>query len=227
MDPKIEKRVKALRKKIEKRLEKFFKAEIKKAGETDPVLKEAVSIIAEFTLRGGKRIRSILMHCGYLCSRKKESPAVLDVAICLELIHSFLLIHDDIIDNDLVRRGGPTVHEAYAKMFKELKYQTQYGKNKQKKLKDKKRNLDKINPDELGRSVAIICGDVAFALANKIICESQFKETIKIKALMHLQKAVLKTTAGEMLDIMGEVKKPLKDQRYFNHVSLKNRGIHY
>ena len=44
-----------------------------------------------------------------------KGDAVLDASVGMELLHGYLLIHDDFMDRDEVRRGGPTVHAALAK----------------------------------------------------------------------------------------------------------------
>jgi len=41
-----------------------------------------------------------------------KRDAALDASIGVELLHAYLLIHDDFMDQDDVRRGGPTLHRA-------------------------------------------------------------------------------------------------------------------
>lgn len=61
---------------------------------------------------GGKRIRPLLSLA--ICEDFKIllNDHVLNIATCIELIHSYSLVHDDLpgMDNDLIRRGKPTVH---------------------------------------------------------------------------------------------------------------------
>ncbi|MEI8134348.1 MAG: polyprenyl synthetase family protein [bacterium] len=59
---------------------------------------------------GGKRIRPLLT---YLSSISDESANWLAAACAVELLHSFTLIHDDIMDNADTRRGRQTVHIKY------------------------------------------------------------------------------------------------------------------
>jgi farnesyl diphosphate synthase len=65
-------------------------------------------------LGGGKRVRALLVHAaGHLSSAPQ---AQLDRAACaVELIHAYSLVHDDMpcMDNDVLRRGKPTVHVEY------------------------------------------------------------------------------------------------------------------
>src|SRR5579859_6312263 len=66
------------------------------------------------TLGGGKRLRALLCHAaGELVD---ADPVILDGAACaIEMIHAYSLVHDDLpaMDNDLLRRGQPTVHVRY------------------------------------------------------------------------------------------------------------------
>jgi len=58
---------------------------------------------------GGKRVRPLLV---VLAARSlgRDAESVLDVAVAVELLHNFTLVHDDIMDRDEVRRGHPTIH---------------------------------------------------------------------------------------------------------------------
>lgn len=61
---------------------------------------------------GGKRIRPILLilSCSAVGGRPKDC---LDAALAIELLHTFTLVHDDIMDHDDMRRGRPTVHKQW------------------------------------------------------------------------------------------------------------------
>lgn len=65
-------------------------------------------------LGGGKRVRPMLVYAaGVACGAVASTDAVLDsAAAAVELIHGYSLVHDDMpcMDNDVLRRGQPTVH---------------------------------------------------------------------------------------------------------------------
>lgn len=74
--------------------------------------KELYEPIKYFLSLGGKRIRPILcLMSAELFGAEKTS--VLKAALAIEVFHNFTLVHDDIMDNALVRRGKPTVHEKW------------------------------------------------------------------------------------------------------------------
>jgi len=61
---------------------------------------------------GGKLLRPILaLLCGQAVGGTVE--AALPAAVALELVHNFSLVHDDIMDNDELRRGRETVHKKW------------------------------------------------------------------------------------------------------------------
>ncbi len=58
---------------------------------------------------GGKRLRPAMLILAAE-SVNGDIKKVLPAAFSIELVHNFTLIHDDIIDQDTLRRGAPTVH---------------------------------------------------------------------------------------------------------------------
>ncbi len=64
-------------------------------------------------LDGGKRLRPLLvLATAEAVGQATQSAAALNAACALELIHAYSLVHDDMpcMDNDVLRRGKPTVH---------------------------------------------------------------------------------------------------------------------
>ncbi|MFS8095968.1 polyprenyl synthetase family protein [Lentzea alba] len=62
----------------------------------------------------GKRIRPLFARAGWHTVRDDPDPRLLDLAVGLELFHSYVLIHDDVIDRSDVRRDRPTLHRLIA-----------------------------------------------------------------------------------------------------------------
>ena len=61
---------------------------------------------------GGKRLRATLPWLVAKAVGDSHS-GLLDVGAAIEIIHNFTLVHDDIMDDDDIRRGRPAVHIAY------------------------------------------------------------------------------------------------------------------
>jgi len=70
----------------------------------------AADAVRSLVLRGGKRMRAVLLAAAYeACSGDKGAAAVGQVGVALELLQAYLLVHDDWMDGDELRRGGPSV----------------------------------------------------------------------------------------------------------------------
>ena len=95
----------------EARLRAFLDAK-KRQFESLPVgMGDAEALLRDYLLRGGKRLRGALVMLGHEAAGGPRHGA-LDASIGVELLHAYLLIHDDFMDQDEVRRGGPTLHRA-------------------------------------------------------------------------------------------------------------------
>lgn len=174
--------LKNFKKRFEPFLERYFDEKLKQAGEVDMIAEEAVEMIKDYTLAGGKRIRPAVMHFAYLAAGGKDNEKIIKASMSMELLHSFLLIHDDIIDKDASRHGVATIHERYKKI-------------------GKKYNLAK-DSEHFGNSMAIISGDMVASMACDILFNSDFPAETIVRALDKLQKIVFVTIPGEMIDVI-------------------------
>ena len=66
----------------------------------------------QYPYAGGKRMRPaiVLAACGAVGGDKSKA---MPLAVAIEYIHNFTLIHDDVMDGDDMRRGMKTIHVAY------------------------------------------------------------------------------------------------------------------
>ena len=80
-------------------------------------LESDVSLVSKMTdyhlKTGGKRLRALLtLGSAKLCGYNKGARDI-NLAACVELIHSATLMHDDVIDNGSVRRGKKTLNKVW------------------------------------------------------------------------------------------------------------------
>lgn len=70
--------------------------------------------VAHALLGGGKRVRPALCLLGCAAAGGSDAEAM-PAAVAVEMIHAYSLVHDDLpcMDDDLLRRGKPTVHAAF------------------------------------------------------------------------------------------------------------------
>ncbi|HEX2240032.1 MAG TPA: polyprenyl synthetase family protein [Actinomycetota bacterium] len=73
-----------------------------------PDAKELIEEIRRALAAGGKRLRPALCYWGYRAAGGEPNEPILRAAASLELLHTFAVVHDDIMDAGLERRGQPT-----------------------------------------------------------------------------------------------------------------------
>lgn len=169
---------------IDRRLCQQFDAIIAEAKKEDELITSALEQTKKIALAGGKRIRGALLQNIYFGVGGKEKKKILEVAVAIEFLHLFFLIHDDIIDCGILRHGEETINEFFSK-----------------------KNIKKIGASKAGHfgdSLAIIIGDLFFAKANELILKAGFGEKETIKALTCLQNVASATIIGQAQDISIE-----------------------
>ncbi len=92
----------------------MFEQSLKNAiGEGDSVIDEGMRYAA---LDGGKRVRPLCVYLGARATGKDaEADEVVCLAVAVELVHNYSLVHDDLpaMDNDDYRRGKLSVHKKF------------------------------------------------------------------------------------------------------------------
>lgn len=129
----------------------------------------------------GKLIRGVLVNLGYKII-KEESDYSYPLALAFEVFQTSILVHDDIIDNDDLRRGKTTIH-AY-------NYDKYYKLTKSSKSK------------ELSNNLAICIGDLGFYKANYIISNNYKNDSNLGNILDYYNEVVINTIRGEILDVV-------------------------
>ena len=147
-----------------------------------PALGALYDDLKDFVLRPGKRLRPTLFLLAerVFAPDDSEKRDLLPAAVSLELLHAFILIHDDIIDRSETRRGLPTLHRAI--------------EGRLPPFTDRHR---------AGSNLALVLGDVLFALAQKSLLESPLAPPAVIARLgTLLLGCMVETGFGEAADIL-------------------------
>lgn len=76
-----------------------------------------IRITGEVALAGGKRLRPYMSMLMYEAYSENSGEAILPVAAAQEVMHTAMLVHDDIMDGDLVRHGEPNVTARVMKRY--------------------------------------------------------------------------------------------------------------
>jgi geranylgeranyl diphosphate synthase, type I len=177
---------------IDVRLQALLKAEVAQAARYGKETRALVESVESLCARGGKRLRPALAHVGALAVNPDAKPALTrECGLSLELLQAYFLIHDDWMDQDDERRGGPTAHIQLAKAFRS---------------------------QELGDRAAILAGDYAIALAQQLLSKAKIPAASRSAALSVFAHMQLQAVLGQQRDIMGasdpEVTYELKTASY-------------
>lgn len=152
---------------------------------------DGLNRLADFCTKG-KMIRGGLVYLGYSLGSKKPTADVLACAAVMELLQSALLIHDDIMDHDYLRRGQPTIFAQYEAMAQK------------EKLNDYK---------NLGSALGICLGDIAFFLAYELLAKLQCSAETREKIINLISKEMQYVGLAQMQDIyFSQTKKTIKEK---------------
>jgi len=163
---------------IEKGLRDYFLRVRKEAGDYHPLIAKVYSDLEEFICRRGKRLASVSALLTYDGYTGRVDEQILNVCIGLEIYRHCILIHDDLVDMDDLRRGGRTMHKILM---------TDYD-------------------SRFGESSAMFLGNIAFSLALQQISSSGFPEDKIAKSLLLLSKGYEEVNESQILDLLFEYK---------------------
>ncbi len=113
-----------------------------------PGAAELVDEVARLVASGGKRLRPALVLLTYRACGGKEESAAMRLALATELLHTYLLVHDDIMDHAPTRRALPTAHAELAERHRRRGWAG--------------------DAEDFGRSAAILVGDLAHTWAVEL-----------------------------------------------------------
>lgn len=186
------------KKRADKFLQGYLDDRIQTLVKADTIIgRELGEAVKDFILSGGKRMRAAFVNYGYRAVGGSDDKKINFASASIEILHSFFLIHDDVIDKSDLRRGKPTVHKIYQMLYED--------KGLLKELNANERN-------HFASSAAIMTGDVCCALAYEALFESGFDAQKTIDALKMMQKTVLLTGIGEMIDIITPLNKTATEE---------------
>lgn len=141
-----------------------------------------------------------------MLSGGKKFSKILKITPSIELMHSYLLIHDDIQDVANLRRGSKTVHTIYKEVAQEITGSYEGTKH-------------------FGESIGINSGNTLNHLGTIVLLNSSFPNDRKISALQTLNRRIMDVVYGQTLDIFGEIMEDV-DERYVKQVQHLKTGVY-
>lgn len=144
------------------------------AGRGAPVL-QPLDAARALCSRGGKRLRAALVAVGHRLGG--GDGRVLAACCAVELLQAYFLIHDDWMDGDRLRRGGPAVHAALEGQFGSV---------------------------HLAAAGAVLAGDYTLALATRVLARVEAPEGRWPRVVGRFAQMQLDAVVGQQLDVLGD-----------------------
>ncbi len=151
---------------------------------------------AQTMSESGKRVRPYLCYLSYISNGGFSFDEIIDICIALELVHTFALFHDDVMDESSLRRGETTIHHQYKHLTKTPA------------------------TDRSGESMAILVGDMYFTWAfEKAYSQKELCQDARVKKIFHtLLEEVIH---GQIIDIVVSDSEQVSTQKLREKNRLK------
>ncbi len=111
---------------------------------------------------------------------------VLPALGALELLHTFALVHDDVMDNSATRRGSPTAHQIFAAQH------VSAGRTG--------------DAAQFGSASAILVGDLCMVLADQLLARAPLPPATLFAVRRGYDRMRIEAVAGQYLDVLGETR---------------------
>lgn len=171
-----------IRRAVDTRLQSRLEEQLGRAGAVHPDAEALVQSILDLSKRGGKRLRPALTWIGAKAAYEGfPLEDVVDAGIALELLQAYFLIHDDWMDGDAERRGGPTAHIALGQRY---------------------------GSQALGDRSAILAGDYAIALSQECLAHVPLSGRAITRAFRVFAEMQMAAVLGQQLDVVGHPDRP-------------------
>jgi geranylgeranyl diphosphate synthase type I len=152
--------------------------EIERWRSIDPDLGAPLVALRELVLAGGKRLRPAFCHWAYVgAGGAAHSDAAVDAGAALELLHTFALVHDDVMDGSDRRRGMASIHTRF--------------------IAEHEARGWRAEARRFGEGAAILVGDLAFVYADMLFGEAR-PDARRIFDELRIELCV-----GQYLDLVG------------------------
>jgi geranylgeranyl pyrophosphate synthase len=145
-----------------------------------PFISEVKSTLEEFVMRHGRRLAAcstLMVYKGYA---GRIDARIIKVCSAVELFRHSILLHDDIVDKEMERRGGITVHKA----------------------------LEGRYDERFGVGSAIFAGNMLLALAIKSLLSSGFSPDKLVEVVDLVSSEFKDVNESQIIDLLFEYKMP-------------------
>lgn len=166
---------------VERVLAQFFVSSRERAATINPRYLSLWETLEKCTL-GGKRFRPRMVLTPYIHLGGTDLDAAAHVGAAFELLHTALIVHDDVIDLDFVRRGQDNVSGVYRR-------------------KAEAAGVHLNTAAHRGLSAGVIAGDLALSNAYRLLDGAETSRETNHALREILDEAVFASAAGEIIDL--------------------------
>ena len=167
-------------------LAEHLEARLCEAHEVDEVFaRELAGRVAAFVQRGGKRLRTAFLWCGWRAVGGESDPGtLLRIGVALELLQACALMHDDVMDGSPMRRGAPAVHADFARMH----------------------HVGGMSGarETYSTAAAVLAGDLALAWADDLLTDTALTSRYGRQLHCEWQAMRCEMVAGQYLDMRAQ-----------------------
>lgn len=189
-------------------LEEFLDTRVERAKKLNPIHIQYYDDLKEYLMRGGKRFRPIAIAIACKAVGGEINPKSLYRTACsIEILHNASLLHDDLIDHDETRRGGPTFHARYREWYKTNISQ----------------DFDKAS--HFGMSAAILGGDTLINLGALAITEANLDPDIGMACLGYYLKSFEEIVEGVILEMHMVYDPEANSEVYMEMIRMKTAAL--
>ena len=171
------------------RIVAMLDAEIQRWTAVAPEVGEPLRVLRDLVAAGGKRLRPAFCYWAFVgAGGAPDDPTVVDVGAALELLHTFALVHDDVMDGSDTRRGQDAVHRSFI-----ARHEGDGGARGEAR--------------RFGEGAAILIGDFAFVYADVLFADAP------PAARPVFDELRLELCVGQYLDLAGSSNGPRASAR--------------
>jgi geranylgeranyl diphosphate synthase type I len=167
-----------VRGRIDERLAQWLRPRVVAASQISDDVGTAAAAVQDLALRGGKRMRAALVAAGFVARSPSDRASTWTVCepamMAVELLQTYLLIHDDWMDADDVRRGGPAVHVLLR---------------------------EKLGVKPLGDAAAVLAGDLASGYAQEALLETDLAAERVLRASRVFARIQVEVVTGQLAEM--------------------------
>jgi geranylgeranyl diphosphate synthase type I len=171
----------SVRRPVDELLGKFLRARVAELAELDPGLTPIGAEVADLVATGGKHLRPAFVYWGHRATGAAHDDAVLNPAAAVQLLHTFALLHDDVMDRSPERRGRASAYASLARMHE--------------------RDALEGDAQWFGIGGAILAGDLAFVWADQLFDEAHLPAEVLNRARRVFTTLRVEVMAGQYLDL--------------------------